>query len=191
MINNSSLETKMNKSHRWAGKRTLAVATAYGSVIGFFAYVAMNYPWYVTGTLLDTEVEVNLVPFIVREFIPFLQMSPIWPIAWSMAGACVGLVVFALLWRRQGKVIWRQGCPLVALLLAIPFGWLLIFAQGYIKSRYTWPWQEYGLLPSVPVLAMSSLLVAISGLVCLTPVGLVLGITFQAMMKARRKYRAS
>jgi hypothetical protein len=173
----------MNESSSLRHKVILTAAVAYGALMGFLAYVAMHYPWHVTGTLLDMSGKVDMISFMAREFIPFLQMSSTWVMVWSVAGACVGLIVFVVLWRRQGKAVWRLGCPLVTLLLAIPIGFILIFTQAYIRSRYVWPVQEYGLAPPVPMLVISALLATIPGLLCLTPIGLILGFGLHAIMR--------
>jgi hypothetical protein len=171
----------MNGSSSLRLKATLATAVAYGALMGFVAYVAMQYPYFVTGTLLDMSGNVDMVSFMAREFVPFLRMSSTWMMAWIVAGACVGLIVFVVLWRRDSIAVWRLGCPLVALLLGIPIGFLLIFTQAYIRSRYIWPSQEYGLAPPVPTLVISSFLASIPGLLCMTPIGLGLGFAVHAV----------
>jgi hypothetical protein len=172
----------MNEFSSFRHKALFAAVVAYGASMGFLSYIAMHYPWHVTGTLLDMSVSVDLVSFMAKEFIPFLQLSSTWVMVWSVAGACVGLTAFAVLWRRKGKAVWRLGCPLVALLLAMPTGFLLAFTQAYLRTRYTWALQESGVSAPIPVLIVAALLATIPAVLCLTPIGLVLGFTFHAVV---------
>jgi len=178
----------MNGASILGYRATLVIAVVYGVLIGFFAYIVTHFPWHITGTLLDTSEQVNLSSFMGREFIAFLRISVTRLMVFGAFGACLGLIVFAVLWRRQSKAIWQRGCTLVALLMSIPGNFLLILAEVYIRSRYLWLPHEYDPLQ---LDILYSLFATIPGLLCLTPVGLILGIAVQAIMKARHRRNAS
>jgi hypothetical protein len=72
--------------------------------------------------------------------------------------------------------------------MSIPTSLLLISAEAYIRSRYLWPPHEYDPL-SLDMLY--SLFTSIPGLLCLTPVGLVVGIALQTITKARHRGKIS
>lgn len=181
---NSVKEPLMNGTGILGYRATLVVAVIYGVLMGFFAYIVTHFPWHVTGTLLDMSEQVELSSFMGREFITFLRISATRLMVFGASGGCLGLIVFAVLWKRRSKAIWLRGCTLAALLMSIPGNLLLISAEVYIRSRYFWPPHEYDPL-SLDILY--SLFTSIPGLLCLTPVGLVVGIALQTIMKARHR----
>lgn len=181
---NSVKDPLMDGASMLGYRATLVVAVIYGVLIGFFAYIVTHFPWHVTGTLLDVSEQVEMSSFMGREFITFLRISATRLMVFGASGGCLGLIVFAVLWKRRSKAIWLRGCTLAALLMSIPGNLLLISAEVYIQSRYLWPPYEYDPL-ALDILY--SLFTTIPGLLCLTPVGLGVGVALQAIMKARRR----
>jgi hypothetical protein len=181
---NSVKDSWMNGASMPGYRATLMLAVVFGVLIGFFAYIVTHFPWHVTGTLLDMSEQVELSSFMGREFITFLRISATRLMVFGASGGGLGLIVFAVLWKRRSKAIWLRGCTLTALLMSIPGNLLLILAEAYIQSRYVWPPHEYDPL-SLDILY--SLFTSIPGLLCLTPVGLVVGIALQTIMKARHR----
>jgi len=178
----------MNGASMLGYRAIVVVAVIYGVLIGFFAYIVTHFPWHVIGILLDMSEQVELSSFMGREFITFLRISATRLMVFGASGGCLGLMAFAVLWKRRSKAIWLRGCILAALLMSIPGNLLLISAEVYIRSRYFWPPYEYDPL-SLDILY--SLFTSIPGLLCLTPVGLVVGITLQAIMKAHYRGNTS
>jgi hypothetical protein len=150
----------------------LGIAIPCGALIGLLTYITAQFPWWLLNALEDTA-EGGIV-------VPFLKGASVDVLVACVLGALAGGIVFGLLLKRQSRVIWRLGCPLVALLLSFAGVFTYTFVTWYIDVRYVLPPDEFTTLVDG---VMASLIATIPSLVCLTPLGLVAGVFLQTATK--------
>ena len=164
-------------------RETFAIAIIYGVLVGCLAFIVTRFPGHLAGTLLDLSQKPELSSFVAEEFLTFLQISATRLTVFGAFGGLLSLVVFAVLWKWKSETIWLRGCILASFIMstiAIPF---LTIAEVYIRAKFYWPSYNHLLLQSDMIY---SLLAAIPGLLCLVPVGLIMGLALQRLMKANR-----
>jgi len=162
----------MSEAMRPRASTVLGIAIPCGALMGLLTYITAQFPWWLLNALEDTA-EGGIV-------VPFLKGASVDVLVACVLGSFAGGLVFGLLLKRRSRVIWRLGCPLVALLLSFAGVFIYTFVTWYIDVTYILPPDEFNSLVDGII---ASLIATIPSLVCLTPVGLIAGVFLQAATK--------